>query len=399
MKIIIHRGADEIGGSCIELIRENGEAILLDFGMPLNNDAEAVVPATVDLDRIKAVVASHSHLDHVGLSEKLPESVPVWLGEGAERIMREAAVWIKNSVVLKNAATYQPYKPFETAGFTVTPYPVDHSAFDSYAFLVEADGKRVFYTGDFRVSGYAAYKTKKLLKNPPKDIDALLIEGTTIGSDTHENLPEESLTDKIVDAVNADTGLVFLAASSQNIDRLVTAIKAANRLKRKLVIDNYAYAMLKATNIKSITGALSRVRFFIHQQQRIKIVQDGLFESMPPKSKRIYETELLANQEKYIILYRYHHIGFFKDAELRNPLLIYSMWREYYNRDEKLKSFVADKKMNMAHIHTSGHADVKTLQKFANAIRAKMVIPVHTEKPQLYMDLFSNVLITKHLEI
>lgn len=34
--------------------------------------------------------------------------------------------------------------------FTVTPYLVDDSAFDAYALLVEAVGRRVLYSGDLR---------------------------------------------------------------------------------------------------------------------------------------------------------------------------------------------------------------------------------------------------------
>ena len=30
---------------------------------------------------------------------------------------------------------------------------MDHSAFDAYAFLVEAEGRSLFYSGDFRIHG------------------------------------------------------------------------------------------------------------------------------------------------------------------------------------------------------------------------------------------------------
>ena len=41
----------------------------------------------------------------------------------------------------------------EIGPFRITPQLVDHSAFDAYALLVEADGKRVYYSGDFRAHG------------------------------------------------------------------------------------------------------------------------------------------------------------------------------------------------------------------------------------------------------
>ena len=41
----------------------------------------------------------------------------------------------------------------EIGGFKVTPYPMDHLAYDAYAFLIEAEGKKVIYSGDFREHG------------------------------------------------------------------------------------------------------------------------------------------------------------------------------------------------------------------------------------------------------
>ena len=41
MRICIHRGAEEIGGNCVEL-EQDGVRILLDLGLPL--DAENAVP-------------------------------------------------------------------------------------------------------------------------------------------------------------------------------------------------------------------------------------------------------------------------------------------------------------------------------------------------------------------
>lgn len=48
---------------------------------------------------------------------------------------------------------FDPTQPFKIGDFTVTAYPVDHSAFDSMAFIIEAEGKRVLYSGDLRLHG------------------------------------------------------------------------------------------------------------------------------------------------------------------------------------------------------------------------------------------------------
>jgi ribonuclease J len=59
----------------------------------------------------------------------------------------------------------------------------DHSAFDAYSFLVEADGKSLFYSADFRGHGRKSRLFDQFLKTAPKPVDVLLMEGTTIGRD------------------------------------------------------------------------------------------------------------------------------------------------------------------------------------------------------------------------
>jgi len=59
--------------------------------------------------------------------------------------------------------------------FTVTPYLVDHSAFDSYAMVVEAAGRRLMYTGDLRGHGRKSRLFEEMLARPPAQIDTLLM--------------------------------------------------------------------------------------------------------------------------------------------------------------------------------------------------------------------------------
>ena len=46
---------------------------------------------------------------------------------------------------------------------------------------MEAAGRRVFYSGDFRGHGRKRKLFEAMVANPPEDIDILLMEGTTIG--------------------------------------------------------------------------------------------------------------------------------------------------------------------------------------------------------------------------
>jgi ribonuclease J len=93
MKVCIHRGAHEIGGTCIE-VEAQGKRLVLDIGQPLDcPDPEiAALPAVQGFQEDDAsllgVILSHPHQDHYGLAHRLPESTCFLLGEAAERILR-----------------------------------------------------------------------------------------------------------------------------------------------------------------------------------------------------------------------------------------------------------------------------------------------------------------------
>ena len=92
---------------------------------------------------------------------------------------------------------------------------VDHSAVDAYAFLIEAGGARVFYSGDFRAHGRKAKVFHKLLDNPPDNIDLLLMEGTMLGR-SNDDFPDENAVEaKIVEVLKKEPGPCFLLSSSQ----------------------------------------------------------------------------------------------------------------------------------------------------------------------------------------
>jgi ribonuclease J len=153
MKICIHRGANQIGGSCVEVECRNSR-IVLDVGLPLNvvspDDVELPdVPGFTSPDpSLLGVIISHPHLDHYGLVSRINKTIPIFLGEAAQRILEVASLFTGNKVQFSNVMHLIDRKQIDLGPFRITPFLMDHSAFDSYAVLVEADNKKLLYTGD-----------------------------------------------------------------------------------------------------------------------------------------------------------------------------------------------------------------------------------------------------------
>jgi ribonuclease J len=62
---------------------------------------------------------------------------------------------------------YQSGQGFDIGPFRVTPFLVDHSAYDAYGLLIESGGKRLFYSGDFRAHGRKGMLFDRLIAQPP----------------------------------------------------------------------------------------------------------------------------------------------------------------------------------------------------------------------------------------
>ena len=120
-------------------------------------------------------------MDHDGLAGHILPSVPVWIGEDAHDIWTAANRYVRNGSVLADPRFMAHRKALDIGPFRVTPYLVDHSAFDAYALLVEGDGKRMLCSSDFRGHGRKARLSERMIADPPASIDVLLMEGTTIG--------------------------------------------------------------------------------------------------------------------------------------------------------------------------------------------------------------------------
>jgi ribonuclease J len=396
MKVRIHRGSKEIGGSCIEV--ESGAArILLDVGQPLDNSELPPEPPPIDRATLAGIVISHPHRDHYGLLPHFPDT-PVAMGAAAKRILAAAAPFMRPLAPSLSGPLLMDRQPIQIGPFRITPYLVDHSAYDAYALLVEADGKRLFYSGDFRLHGRKKAAMAKLMADPPSQIDALLLEGTTLSrsGNSAESPTEEALEAELTTAFRQTTGLALVQCSPQNIDRMVTIFRACLKSHRTLVIDLYAAQVLAATGNPHIPQSHWKgIALALPFQQRIQIKKAGLFEVLKRhSSNRIYPTpDIAAHPERYALLFRKTWMGDLERAGcLADASCIHSQWEGYLRQESsaELKTWLQRHGIQQEQMHVSGHATPDDLCDFARALAPGKIIPVHTDVPEKFVELFPN---------
>ena len=375
MEVIIHRGTHQIGG-CATEYRTKNTRIFIDFGAELDSenaklfDIEGVTKGETNCD---AVFFTHYHGDHIGLLDTINKDIPLYMGEVSkgiakilnDRISKSANIESYNTERIDNIKTFAVATPIVIGDIKVTPYMVDHSAFDAYMFKIEADGKSVLHTGDFRTHGFKGKGVKALLEKYVKKVDALVCEGTTLNRAEAKCETENDLKNRIKKVLE-ENKYVFVVCSSTNIDRLAGICSVVPRGKY-CICDKYQLSVIDyVRNHAGHRSSLYRFNKVLYYSENLddKMLDRGFCMFVrcgKSKHKRI--------MEKY------------KD---KNPVVIYSMWKGYLEQDNIKEFLDGYKRLDM---HTSGHADSDAIKIVIDTVRPDIIIPMHTEVPEAFLEI------------
>lgn len=413
MEIKIHRGLDQIGG-CITEIWTDSSRVFIDFGQNLPSNGKTATPeedALMVADIIRnnekehqAVFYTHAHEDHVGLFRYIP--LEQYIGEGSKELLlikyrtlleryemaidenhqlqegskeneelqeenyrttKDLIDKLKAFKTWKRTALKESPSPITIGDIRVTPFFTCHSIYDAHMFLVEADGKRIWHTGDYRQHGYMGKGLLPMLRRYATDIDVLITEGTMLKR--KDKCIHECEVSRKMESVMQAFKYVFVLASATDIERLASIKVAAENANKPLCILSL---FMKRT-----------MEFFTERQSSLS---RGLFSFAP-----LYYTDKLYDKLKrkgFTIVVGTSQADKVKKLLDRlsqeETLLIYSSWDGYYKNAEQVKANSKYKEFremfhNVVDIHTSGHADKATIRKVIETLCPKEVICIHKE--------------------
>ena len=402
--------AEQIGG-CFTVITTGKAKIMIDYGLSLPGAKAEQEDFDWENDTVDAVFITHYHGDHVGKILDIPSIIPIYMGKTTRQVMlnihetlvnvpkleEEQKKWIE---LLKSNRIKEVQADKEIAingDVTVTPYSVDHSAYDAYMYLIEADGEVILHIGDFRGHGYRGSKMLEVIKyyvhKNGRKVDYLITEGTMMGDRKNEKVKKESELYEEALELFKEHRYVFLVISSTNLDSLVSFYRAAK--KNKMYMYCYNYYFYKQLKTFSQTAGKKSPWYQFEDVYTIDF-EKQLSHELWGKDKT--QEELMREHGFLCIIKPEKKYSAWVDKFMeKNPLIIYSMWDGYINEEKGNEAYNKEwadffapyiESEQYRDMHTSGHATAKMIADVIEAVAPqKAIYPMHTENTDGFKEL------------
>lgn len=192
-------------------------------------------------DRLKAIILTHGHDDHVGALPFLLSQVdvPVYGTAFTLAMARErmANGWGEAHLEDRDLRQILFGQPFEVAGARIEAVPVDHSIPDSASLIIRTPAGTVVHSGDFRLpEGDDGDYLEPLKIAGREGVDLLLCDSTNADR-PGITPPESEVASALTDLFENTSGRIFVATFASHIQRMGAVIYAAAASGRKVILE------------------------------------------------------------------------------------------------------------------------------------------------------------------
>jgi len=435
--LTFYGGINEIGGNKI-LLEDKDTRVFLDFGMSFNGESKFfsgyLTPRGVngagdylefDLlprlrglyacdmikntniryeePRIDAVFLSHPHMDHVGYLAFIDENIPVYCGECTKTIMDAMQESGRINLGEHKFRTFRTGKKFRLDGLEIEPVHVDHSVPGAYGFVVHTSEGSIVYSGDYRLHGPMAKMTNEFADKAAESEPIVLIsEGTRICPEESQMIHSEARVKDESNAIVAKASkLVVVAFYSRDVDRFKTFYEIAKNNDRKFVIPlklAHLLSKLKSDPVLKIPDVMKDedILFYKKRKKTGEFAESDYYAWERPFLEKAVNYEYVHENESRL-LFNLDLVSFTELIDVKPSVgghFVHSMSEPFSEEDigaDVMNNWLRHFGMSFHQIHASGHCPSKDLIQIVNRIQPRRLIPVHTEHPALFKDLFKRL--------
>ncbi len=243
-------GTREVGRMGVAVKTDNTQ-VLLDYGVAMGS--EPGFPLHISPKKVDGLILTHCHLDHSGalpifyIQDKKPLFATRLTLELVQLLIKDFIhlsgyylpfEYLELRYMMQSSIT-MGYREKQTIGdITFQLLDAGHIP-GSCQILLEAEGKRILFTGDFNTS-----KTRLLSPADQDygDLDAIIIETTYADSDHTDRMELEKRFIALISEIVESGGVALVPAFSIGRSQEIACILAAYHFEYPIIIDGMARA-------------------------------------------------------------------------------------------------------------------------------------------------------------
>ena len=386
VRVIPISGVEEIGRN-MTVVETKDDMIIFDIGFQfVSEESNApginyILPNTQYVEerkhKIRALVVTHGHLDHIGGIPFVMERI------GNPPIYTQ---YLTSLMIKKRQEEFPHLDPVDmhvikegdsfTVGKTkIKTFPVTHSIPDAMGVSVETGQGDIVITGDIRLThedGQVDLDERESWEAVGKNNNLVLICDSTNADREGFSASEGVVLSNLDTIIKNSTGRMIIGTFASQFERLTAIIKSCEKYGKKVVLEGRSIK----TNIDiARTAKLLEVddKIFInagdmgdYPSDRIVILSTGAQGEEFAALMRI-----ATDKHKLITLTERDTIVLSSSVIPGNEIAVQKLKDNIYRKNVKVVNY------RSAAVHSSGHGNAGELNWVRQAVRPKFLIPVH----------------------
>jgi ribonuclease J len=251
IRVIPLGGVEEIGKN-MTVVEWQNNIVIIDCGIKFADEdtpgIDYILPNITYLkerkDKIRALVITHGHLDHIGGIPYLISDLgfpPIYTREFGALLIKKRQLEFPDlpPLDIKIVSAEDGAIPL-APGLKIKFFGLTHAIPDSSGVIVETPDGNLVFTGDVRVENRDGVPTEKEEEQYKifQNQKTLLLAMDSTGIDRSGwTIPEEKVVETIDRIVSGAPGRVIIATFASQVDRIIGFLQVARKYNRKVIID------------------------------------------------------------------------------------------------------------------------------------------------------------------
>lgn len=265
LKLIPLGGLNGIGKNMMVFEKDN-QIIIVDCGLMFPDDdmpgVDFIIPdfsyIKKNKDKIKALIITHGHEDHIGgipfLFKEI--NVPIFATKLTIGLIKVDFDNSRSEIIVKYNEI-DPDKPVDIGPFHIEFFRVNHSIPDGVGLIIKTDIGTLVHTGDFKFDLTPIDKKvtqfSKIAGAGKEGVLALLCDSTN-AEEVGYTLPEKDVGKTLLEKFESAPKRIIVATFSSHIHRIQQVLDVASKSGKKVAISGKS--ILKTIRVSSELGYL-----------------------------------------------------------------------------------------------------------------------------------------------